>query len=373
MDIQGRGAAGTYRRARIGSSNGGAGLFGGLERGDGQTNAPDFAAVKYAGGREARTGALRFRAVVGPTPADAARTVLLTGGTGVMGWRLATAFAAASFDVHLLVRKQSRKGLRERVSALRTEQPDVADRMRLFTGDLLDPALTDDEGRERLLAECDGIVHAACERRSDKPRDRVFDTNLGGTRALLELLDGMERSTKRFLHISDLSVAGDRGGVFFEGDLLVGQDFGDDCASESRLLAERRVHASKARATVLRLAHPLVARGDEGRIPDPLAARRRWRPARRGEPRWVHALPAGWMAEVVLAAWDDAGCVGRTLHVADPCAPWAREVGVPADVAERLPASRCRVDTTETDRLLRARALRRPGLGDLLAALKPAG
>jgi len=286
-----------------------------------------------------------------------------------MGWRIAQAFARQGTEVYLLVRKQSRKGLREQVSALRHREPEVADRMRLFTGDLLDPQLTDAEGRERILAECDGVVHAACERRSDKPRELVFDTNLGGTRTLLELVGQLGRPARRFLQVSDLAVAGRRGGVFFEGDLLVGQQFGDDVANESRLLAERRVHASKARATVLRLAHPLVASRDERRVPDPLASRRSWRPVRRGDPRWVHALPAEWMAEVVAAAWADEGCVGRTLHVADPGAALARELGVAPDVAERLPASRCRVDTTETDRLLRVTGLRRPTLEAVRSAL----
>ena len=53
-------------------------------------------------------------------------TLLLTGGTGVMGWRLARRFSQAGYGVPLLVRKASRKGLRDRITAFRAEAPAAA-------------------------------------------------------------------------------------------------------------------------------------------------------------------------------------------------------------------------------------------------------
>ncbi|MCO4770479.1 MAG: SDR family oxidoreductase [Deltaproteobacteria bacterium] len=310
-------------------------------------------------------------------------TVLLTGGSGVVGWELTTRFARAGFGVYLLVRKGSRKALRERVSAFRLTDAAAADRVRLFTGDLLAPHITDDESRSRIVAECDGVVHAACERRSDKPRDQVFDTNLGGTRALLELAGTLEKPLRRFMHVSDFSVVGDHRGVFFEDDLFVGQGFGADVAAESRLLAERHVRRAmrSVPATVVRLAHPVVNKRDPARVADPLAGlgrgsrRARWAQwLVHADPPLVHALPLDLMGRAVLAAFEEPDMAGGTLHVADPAAPTVTELLTAlgrsgSAYSLGLPAEGARLDTTGADALLRHAGIGRPSLADLAAAL----
>jgi nucleoside-diphosphate-sugar epimerase len=314
-----------------------------------------------------------------PDGLDPPETVLLTGGTGILGWVLATRFASEGIGVHLLVRKGSRKRLRERISAFRMEDAAAADRMRLCTGDLADPELTDGESRARLLAECTGVVHCGSERRSDRPRAQVFDVNVGGTGAVLALAGALERGCRRFLHLSDLGVAGDLRGVFREATLLSGQGFGDDFAAEARLLAERRVRRAGVASTVLRCAHPVGVEADAARVPDVLAALRGARPSLRaqlGRSPWVHVVLGAHVGDVALEAWRDPLCVGQTLHVADASAPTLREVCEaagrlpPRSSALRTPAPWARIDTTATDALLRRAGLERPGRGALLDAIR---
>lgn len=311
-------------------------------------------------------------------------TLLLTGGTGVMGWRLARRFSQAGYGVHLLVRKASRKGLRERVTAFRAEAPAAADRMRLVTGDLLGPQLADDEGLARIVADCDAIVHAASERRSDKPRDQVFDTNLEGTKRLLALARELERPLRRFLHVSDLSVFGDFHGVAFEADLLVGQQFGGDIAAESRLLAERHVRKASRDlpVTVVRLAHPVVEQRDPARVADPLQSLGRGSLRARlatmldpADAPWVHALPAALLADLVLAAFEDEHTVGATLHLADAHPPTADELfsalGRPGSALSLgMPAEGARMDTTQAEALARRHGLVIPGAMDWMPRLR---
>lgn len=291
---------------------------------------------------------------------DPDQTVFLTGGTGVVGRAVAERFARDGVGVHLLVRKESRKGARAWLADLRERQREAADRVRLLTGDLLRPL--DDEVRDRVREDCAGVVHCASERRPDADRGHTFELNIEATRRMLALgkdLDGP------MLHVSDLRVHGDRTGVAFESDLLAGQGF-PDAAAESRMLAER--HAVRAMAkqpvTILRLAHPRVATLDPTRRPDPLAAPRR--PAlgerlraRFEPPRYAHVLPVDFLAAVVLAAWRDEACRGQTLHVADPFAPTARELLGGAWPSGPLPGEGVRLDTTAFDGLLRRSGRRR--------------
>jgi|GEM_PF-6907594 len=309
-------------------------------------------------------------------------TILLTGGSGIVGWLLARRFAQAGHAVHLLVRKGSRKGLRERVSAFRALDCAAADRMRVFTGDVTQPGLLDDESRARILAECTGVVHCANERRWDKPRDQVFDVNIGGTRALLELAADFAQPVQRFLHVSDLRVVGDHRGVFTEGMALQGQGFGGDYALESRLLAERHVHRARALpTTVLRCAHPVGVEPDASRVADPLTSLWAGRSSLRGRflpSPYLHVVHGEQLAGLAVAAYADEEVVGCTLHAADPAAPTVNEVGASMGLGPRrsdgagLPAPWARLDTTVADGLRRRAGLARPSSDDVLTAIRGA-
>lgn len=310
-------------------------------------------------------------------------TILLTGGTGVLGWLLARRFAEAGHQVYLLIRKGSRKRLRERVSDYRQTESAAADRIRLFTGDLLDPALVDEESRGRILAACTGVVHCAHERRADKTRHQVFDVNVGGTRALLALAEQFEHDTQRFLHVSDLRVSGDHRGVYSESMLLVNQGFGGDHALESRLLAERWVRRARKTlpVTVLRTAHPVGVEADPSRIPDALRDALRGRPslrARLAASPSLHVVLASHVADVAVAAYADPVSEGETLHLADPAAPTVAEVfaalgrGAPRTGLVGLPGPWAAYDTTATDSLLKRAGLERPSRAEVIEAVRGA-
>ena len=272
-------------------------------------------------------------------------TVLLTGGTGNLGRRLAWLLASAGNRVDLLVRRASRRGAREWLAALRLEDPLSAGRILLVNGDLTSRSVINSDERSRVLEDCVSVLHCGAVTASSAGRALAWRTNVEGTRNLLALAAEMPQ-LRRFLHVSDLAVAGSHSGVFTESDLLRGQLFRSSYA-ETKMLAERiaRSAMTKAPVTVVRLASFLP---DRTRVPlEGLAGRNapllrlldfighwgKW--TRGGLPipalplgscARVQALPLGWQAEVLGAAWASDETSGQTIQLVDPDAPTLREV-----------------------------------------------
>jgi nucleoside-diphosphate-sugar epimerase len=328
---------------------------------------------------------------------DPDQTLLLTGGTSALGWAVARRLSGAGHGVMLLARKNSRRLARERIADLRSVDPDAAGRIRLISGDLSMPGLFDEGVRERVRAECVGVVHCAVDRRVDVARELLFDVNVGATRALLDFVGELESGAHRFVHVSDTSVSGDARGVWMEDHLFKRQDFRDPVA-QSRFLAERHVRRAGVPAVVVRTVLPV---GPRPGPPDPVtkllirarALANSPLPAflRRfflvpGASRRVHALPIDHVADVIAACWADEGVSGRTLQVADPFAPTLRDwladlseqlgLGQPGPDApraidlldSRFPASSLVYDTSNADGLMRRAGLARPEWREGIAA-----
>ena len=353
---------------------------------------------------------LPVAAVIDP----ASRAVLVTGAAGVLGWPLCLELARRGNPVLMMVRRNRRRNVRERVDALMTEQPQVARQLRLLVGELAEDGVLEARGRERALRDVHTIFHCAAVTDPAADRALAYRTNVDGTVALLALAREVV-DLRRFVHVSCTSVAGGHRGLWTEDMLLEGQPFAGACA-ESKLVAERRVRTSGLPYTILRPSQLVGPRLDSpngithllrlllrfASLPAPL---RRLPLAPFGSEAVVDAVPVSWVVAASLAIWQLDEAVGGTFHLNDPHAPTLRaflervcplldiappRVDLPrrlaaplwhgpwlaplrslADQALNLPAETvavmttgAAVDPTRAERILRPLGLRSPRLDD---------
>jgi len=114
--------------------------------------------------------------------------VMITGGTGFIGYHTAQALLAAGHQVRLLVRDKDK---------LR----------RLYGSDITDYVLgdvTDPKSVARALRGCDAVVHTAAMVSIDQAdAERVMATNVGGTRLVIG--GAVEQGCKRIIHVSSVT------------------------------------------------------------------------------------------------------------------------------------------------------------------------
>jgi nucleoside-diphosphate-sugar epimerase len=121
--------------------------------------------------------------------------VLITGGTGFIGSRLALACAAKGYGVHVLGLKNTRA---EAVNHRLLSQAGI----RIITGSVLDvPTLT------AAVAGVDVVFHlAAAQHEANVPDQKFWDVNVTGTRHLLAVC--VQQGVKRVVHGSTIGVYG---------------------------------------------------------------------------------------------------------------------------------------------------------------------
>jgi nucleoside-diphosphate-sugar epimerase len=123
-------------------------------------------------------------------------TVLVTGGTGFIGSRLALEARARGREVVVAGQLNSAP---ERERARELEAAGV----RIEQGPLQDPTYA-----RRICAGCDTVIHlAAAQHEANVGEDFFFDVNVTGTRTLLEA--GAVAGVKRFLYGSTIGVYGE--------------------------------------------------------------------------------------------------------------------------------------------------------------------
>ena len=114
--------------------------------------------------------------------------VMITGGTGFIGYHSATALLDAGHELCLLVRSE------EKMRSL------FGDRVQSYVvGDVTDP----DKVREALQG-CDGVIHTAAMVSVDKKdAQRVHDTNVGGTKLVIG--NAVEIGIDKIIHVSSVT------------------------------------------------------------------------------------------------------------------------------------------------------------------------
>jgi thioester reductase-like protein len=164
---------------------------------------------------------------------DDTPSLLLTGGTGLLGRYLLRDFAVAGRPVTVVVRRTRHQSATSRVESLfRTWEKRLGrelPRPSVLEGDLTQPQLglaTDQI--EWIRNNCDSVLHNAASLTfiSGGREGEPWLTNVGGTRNVLDVCQ--EAGLEQFHHVSTAYVCGRRQGVVRETELNEGQELSND-------------------------------------------------------------------------------------------------------------------------------------------------
>jgi nucleoside-diphosphate-sugar epimerase len=221
-------------------------------------------------------------------------TILVTGGTGLVGPRLLKRLAATGIEVRALVRpgKELPAGI-ERVE-----------------GDILVP-----ETLPAAVTDVTAVIHLAALFRT-RDEDEIWRVNLEGTRNLIAAVQEFAPDA-RFLMSST-------GNVYDDGQTRPGRE--DDAVSPtlaypaSKIAAEKLLRESGLNWAILRL--PFIYGDQDGHLEalPPLAAGMKWSPAQRLSV--AHHIDIATAFELALTGAMD----GRIVNIADEAPPSVLEM-----------------------------------------------
>jgi long-chain acyl-CoA synthetase len=197
--------------------------------------------------------------------------VLITGGTGFLGWYLAELVLKRSeASVAFLVRAESRPAAEARIRDLVTARLGQAawrryrSRIRVFLGDVAEPRLgLDDAQAAELSGSVQTIFHSAALTDFDKPYEEIRKVNASGTENVLAFAEaclgtGPLRSVE---HISTVGIAGTHRGTFYEDQLFVGQEF-QNSYEKTKFEAETLCLEYRRRGINVNIFRPSIIVGD---------------------------------------------------------------------------------------------------------------
>lgn len=231
-------------------------------------------------------------------------TVLVTGGSGLIGSHVIRALRESQTPVRALVRPASRHLV---------EGPGV---------EVIEGDVTDERVWRRAARGVSGIVHAAALIAQRSSRDRFLDVNVGGTR----LAVAAARAAKvRLVHISSVAVYG-RNGAYGAGAGGVDEEFpfgplwGQDYYALSKRESERVVWDGVAAGVDAVVLRPNVVYGEGDRLFSPrvlAAIRQRVVPQIGAGTNRLSCVYAGNVAAAVLPALRVPAARGRAFNTTD--------------------------------------------------------
>jgi nucleoside-diphosphate-sugar epimerase len=231
-------------------------------------------------------------------------TVLVTGGSGLLGSHVILALRARGVNVCALVRPGSRGA----VEALGAEP---------LLGEVFDPKVW-----SRLPAGISGIVHAAALVTQREPRDRFLTVNVGGTKRAIETA---RAARIRLVHISSVAVYG-RSSAYRAGpgavreDFLLGPILEHDYYAQSKRLAEESVWEAVAQGLEAVVIRPNVIYGEYDRTFSPRvvhALRQGFAPQVGAGTNRLSCVYAGNVAAAVVLALDSPAAPGKAFNTTD--------------------------------------------------------
>ena len=165
--------------------------------------------------------------------------ILLTGGTGFLGSRIARLLLESTdHRLAVLVRGKDEADARRRLDRMWSDwihsDSAAVNRVRVIRGDLSLPMLGMDPAEYfYLVGNLSHIIHAAAELQLDGNLEELRRINVGGTAQLLSLarLAHEDHGIERFAHVSTAYVAGCLTGEVAEEDLLDSHGFSNTSES----------------------------------------------------------------------------------------------------------------------------------------------
>jgi thioester reductase-like protein len=256
--------------------------------------------------------------------------IFFTGFPGFIGKRLVSSLLERDPDARVVALVEPRFAAAAREVA--------GERVEILEGDIAERRVgLSDEAYGRLAAEVTTAYHLAAIYNLAVPLEIAQRVNVDGTGNVLALCADCEKLA-RLNYVSTAYVAGDRNGVVYEHELALGQGFKNHYES-TKFQAEVWVREAmdKVPTTIYRPAIVVgdsrtgetqkfdgpyyflrtIARSVKEHMPIPQFGRA-------GAP--FNCVPVDFIVDAMVAAADDPGAVGETLHPVDPDPVTAAEV-----------------------------------------------
>ena len=169
---------------------------------------------------------------------------MITGGTGFIGYHCAIALLEAGHEVTLLVRSvEKMRGM----YGQRIEH--------YVVGDIADKAAVDQS-----LEGCDAVIHgAAMVSTSAKDAQRVYDTNVTGTRLVVG--GAVARGIRSIIHVSSITALYDPGAESLNENSPVGT--AENAYGRSKVASEIFVRDLQAKGAPVTITYPATVIGPE--------------------------------------------------------------------------------------------------------------
>ena len=259
--------------------------------------------------------------------------IFFTGFPGFIGRRLVRALLErdSKARVAALVEPRFAASAREAAEAI------APDRIEILEGDIAERRLgLDDDTYERLASNVASAYHLAAIYNLAVPLETAQRVNVDGTGNVIELCARCKK-LERLNYVSTAYVAGDRRGVVYEHELVLGQGFKNHYES-TKFQAEVWVREAmdKVPTTIYR---PAIVVGDSRTgetqkfdgpyyllrtiarvLPGPI-------PQFGRSEAPFNVVPIDFIVDALQAAADDPAALGETLHLVDPEPVTAAEVG----------------------------------------------
>ena len=199
------------------------------------------------------------------------RHILLTGASGFLGWEIVKNLLKETDAIlYLLARSKRQQCASERIDALirkdykSRERKAVSKRIEVIEGDIMDKNLGIRKiYSDKLYRQIDTIYHCAALCKFGIPWEHIKKVNIDGTRNMLDFAMKCRRNGQfgSFHHISTIAVAGKTGGVFYEDDIDIGQEF-NNTYERSKFEAEKLVERYRKKGLNILIYRPSIVTGN---------------------------------------------------------------------------------------------------------------
>jgi thioester reductase-like protein len=249
--------------------------------------------------------------------------LLVTGATGFLGMHLVNQLLdqAPELSLALLIRDKPGQSGRQRAESFLSRRH--LSRVQVFSGDVSLPNLgLDATSRQHLTAEVTRVIHSAATVRFDHTLDEARQTNVEGTRHILDFA-AASRKLRSIAYVGTAYVAGERNGLVLESELAVGQNYRntyEQSKSEAEALVRSRLGSLPG--IILR---PSIIVGDSRTgvtssfkmmyWPLKIYARGLWRTVPGYPDAVLDIVPVDFVADAIAQAVFDEAALGNTLHI----------------------------------------------------------
>jgi thioester reductase-like protein len=263
------------------------------------------------------------------------RTVLLTGGSGVIGGALTGLLLGDGVtEVRLLLRAQSTARLEQRVRSLPAFcNRDVAaavspTRLRAFAGDVSRPLLGLDRATyDELTREVTHVVHAAGNVKLNQSLADARTSALEGTRHIVAFVQAAvgHGTFRKLEHISTVGVAGRLPGIVPERRLVEARGFRNTYEA-AKAEAEEMLFEEMDRGLPVTVHRPSMVVGDSrtGVVPsfqvfyylcEWLSGQRTWGIVPDAGDLRLDIIPVDYVVRAIALALDHPDAAGRVFHL----------------------------------------------------------